>query len=83
MPKFEGVDPKTGARRYSFQKPIGLPLDFKCPCGCCHVPDWGACPQFEQGANGLCVYCDHSKPCHERDKDRKTYNGPLEVGIRG
>jgi hypothetical protein len=39
----------------------------KCECGCCDVPDHGACLRFEQGGNGRCAHCDHAKPCHRRD----------------
>jgi hypothetical protein len=53
-----------------------------CECGCCHAIDYGACPTFEAGSNGRCVYCDHAEPCHERDKDRPFYNGPIRVGVR-
>ena len=57
-------------------------LDSKCECGCCHFPDYGACDGFEEGANGLCVYCDHSEKCHERDKNRPYYNTPLGIRAR-
>jgi hypothetical protein len=54
----------------------------KCPCGCCHVPDHGACDEFEPGgAPGThCVYCDHGPQCHPGKG--KYFNGPLEPGIR-
>lgn len=54
----------------------------QCECGCCHAHDYGACPEFELGGNGRCVYCDHSAPCHERDKNREAFNGPLGIGFR-
>lgn len=55
----------------------------KCECGCCHVPDHGACDTFEPSADPKqCVYCDHSQPCHERDKDKPYFNMPLGVGQR-
>lgn len=38
--------------------------DTKCPCGCCHAPDHGACKTFEMGGNGRCAYCDHGEGCH-------------------
>ena len=44
-------------------------------CNCAHVPDYGACNKFEEGMNGRCVYCDHSKWCHPGRGQR--YNGPL------
>ena len=50
----------------------------KCECGCCHVPDHGACQTFEMGANGRCVYCDHGKDCHPGDPNK--FNTPLGVG---
>jgi hypothetical protein len=53
-----------------------------CECGCCQFPDHGACPSFEQGHNGRCVWCDHAEGCHERDKDKPRFNGPLGVGLR-
>jgi hypothetical protein len=56
--------------------------ETKCPCGCCHATDYGACPEFEEGGNGRCVYCDHAEPCHERDKNRRFYNGPIYAGER-
>lgn len=49
----------------------------KCPCGCCHSTDHGACQTFEKGANGRCVYCDHGEGCHPGDPDR--FNTPLGV----
>jgi len=49
----------------------------RCPCGCCHVPDYGACQSFEKGANGLCVYCDHGEECHPGNPE--SYNTPLGV----
>ena len=52
----------------------------KCPCGCCHAVDHGACDAFEVGANGRCVYCDHGKECHPGKG--KYFNGPLEPGVR-
>jgi hypothetical protein len=61
---------------------IPLSLPQKCSCGCCHAVDYGACDAFEEGGNGRCVYCDHSEPCHERDKNRPMFNGPLEPGFR-
>lgn len=57
-------------------------MDKKCPCGCCHAVDLGACPKFEKGANGRCVYCDHGKECHTR-KNPKTFNTPLGVEGKG
>lgn len=55
----------------------------KCPCGCCHVPDYGACPTFEESASpSMCVYCDHGKLCHERDKHNRYFNTPLHTGDR-
>jgi hypothetical protein len=57
-------------------------LTFRCGCGCCHSGDLGACDKFELGASGHCVYCDHGQPCHERDRNRKFYNGPIAYGIR-
>ncbi len=50
----------------------------RCPCGCCHVPDHGACQLFEMGTNGRCVYCDHGETCHPGDPDR--FNTPLGIG---
>lgn len=54
----------------------------RCNCGCCHVHDNGACPKFEAGANGRCVYCDHGEACHERDKGNQYFNTPLGYGER-
>jgi hypothetical protein len=48
----------------------------QCDCGCSHVPDYGACGDFEVGANGRCVYCDHAEVCHT-DDDPDTHNTPL------
>lgn len=60
--------------------------DSRCECGCCHVPDHGACPTPEipmpWSGNGRCVYCDHALPCHKRDKNTPTFNTPLGVGFR-
>ena len=48
----------------------------KCPCGCCHVPDDGACDKFEASMNPkMCVYCDHGKECHPGKGP--MMNGPL------
>ena len=47
----------------------------RCKCGCCHVPDHGACQTFEAGMNGRCVYCDHGIKCHPGKK--KEHNTPL------
>ena len=67
------------------------PRTEECECGCCHAVDWGACPEFEAGAsiggrrgetNARCVYCDHAKPCHGRDKGNRYFNGPLRRGER-
>lgn len=53
----------------------------KCACGCCHVPDHGACDKFEAGAGGThCVYCDHGPGCHPGKG--KYFNGPLRPGVR-
>lgn len=57
-------------------------LQEKCECGCCHLPDYGACDTFEAGVNGRCVYCDHAETCHERDKVRPMFNGPLHASYR-
>lgn len=57
-------------------------LGFKCPCGCCHLNDYGACPTYEIGGNGRCVYCDHGLSCHSRDSGRRFYNGPVYLGVR-
>lgn len=35
-------------------------------CTCSHEHDRGACTMYEQGGNGMCVYCDHHKNCHEK-----------------
>ncbi len=35
-----------------------------CASNCCHAVDNGACPEFEKGANGRCVYCEHAEECH-------------------
>lgn len=57
--------------------------DSRCECGCCHVPDHGACPKPEiQEGGDRCVYCDHGLPCHKRDKNKPTFNTPLGVGFR-
>ena len=50
-------------------------------CACCHVPDHGACDDFEQGSNGRCVYCDHAVDCHPGSGP--VFNVPLGVGVRG
>lgn len=46
-------------------------------CGCCHVPDYGACDTYEAGLNGRCVYCDHSLACHPGKGE--FHNGPLSA----
>jgi len=46
-----------------------------CDCGCCHMPDYGACDHFERGFNGRCVYCDHGEECHPGTGPWQ--NGPL------
>jgi hypothetical protein len=34
-------------------------------CNCPTYEDnWGPCFTFEEGSNGRCVYCDHTKECH-------------------
>lgn len=33
-------------------------------CESSHYPPDRACPTFEKGMNGRCVYCDHEKRCH-------------------
>lgn len=48
---------------------------LRCSCGCCHVPDHGACDEFVQGFNGRCVYCDHGDACHPGQGE--FHNGPL------
>jgi len=53
--------------------------DEKC-CECSHLPDRGACDNFEKGMNGRCVYCDHDEKCHPGKGE--TFNLPLSVGIR-
>lgn len=58
---------------------------IKCKCGCCHVPDNGACPKstYEKGMNGRCVYCDHGEECHEEESlidkifKARVHNVPL------
>jgi hypothetical protein len=52
----------------------------RCDCGCCQVPDYGACDTFERGGNGRCAYCDHGQSCHP-GKGR-YFNLPLGVGER-
>lgn len=52
----------------------------RCTCGCCHVPDHGACDTFERGMNGRCVYCDHGQGCHPGTG--KHFNLPLATGER-
>lgn len=54
---------------------------MKCACGCCHVPDHGACPTYEC-RYARCFYCDHAEACHERDKHKAAFNTPLGVGFR-
>jgi len=52
-------------------------------CGCCHVPDHGPCPKFEEGgAPDRCCYCDHAKKCHNKAVKGRHYNLPLDVGER-
>ncbi len=46
-----------------------------CVCDCYHAVDYSACPEFEKGANGRCVYCDHAKESHVIKS--KTVNRPL------
>lgn len=53
----------------------------ECNCGCCHVPDLGACLKFEVGGNGRCVYCDHGKECHPGKGE--FANGPLRPLVIG
>jgi len=47
----------------------------RCQCGCCHIPDHGACQTFERGSNMRCVYCDHGEDCHPGRG--AWHNGPL------
>lgn len=49
-------------------------------CDCCHVPDNGACPEFTEGSNGRCVYCDHDAVCHTGASSH--FNLPLGIGVR-
>jgi hypothetical protein len=44
-------------------------------CECAHLPDYGACSEFEAGMNGRCVYCDHAEACHPGKGS--LANGPL------
>jgi hypothetical protein len=38
---------------------------FQVVCACLTYKDnWGVCAAFEEGANGRCVYCDHTELCH-------------------
>lgn len=49
------------------------------------MPDHGACPNYENADwpdGSLCIYCNHGKACHERDKTRPTFNTPTGVGFR-
>lgn len=48
-------------------------------CECCHVPDNGACPDYLEGMNGRCVYCDHFESCHPGGM---SGNRPLPVVTR-
>ncbi len=48
-------------------------------CECCHANDHGACPTYERGGNGRCVYCDHDKDCHSL-REKGPFNTPLGVG---
>ena len=47
-------------------------------CKCAHSHDHGACPTFEAGMNGRCVYCDHAKECHSL-RVPGPFNTPLGV----
>lgn len=53
----------------------------RCVCGCCHTEDHGACPEFLEGGNGRCVYCDHGRDCHPGDPAK--YNTLLGVETDG
>ncbi len=55
-------------------------MNERCTCGCCHIPDHGACDTFERGMNGRCVYCDHGEECHPGTGP--YYNTPLSLGNR-
>lgn len=38
---------------------------FATTCNCpTYAGNGGSCATYEQGSNGRCVYCDHSKDCH-------------------
>ena len=51
-------------------------------CKCPTYPDnLGPCAEWEEGGNGMCVYCDHEQGCHlqlsvyrrdRNDIDRRT-----------
>ena len=46
-------------------------------CASSHHPRDLACPRFEMGMNGRCVFCDHESRCHPGPNK----SGPL--GARG
>jgi len=40
-------------------------IDVRWGEGCgTYVGNLGPCQEFEEGANGRCVYCDHHDLCH-------------------
>lgn len=67
-------------------KPIEAGKPFKnckygtLECHCCHSTDYGACPDY-LATMGIddCVYCNHSKKCHEIEALRPTgsHNTPI------
>jgi hypothetical protein len=72
---------KGGIRKFGESVMETVVLPERCPCGCCHETDYGACADFEAGMNGRCVYCDHGEGCHPGAGP--LANGPLgpqEIG---
>jgi hypothetical protein len=57
-------------------------VDGVCACGCCHVPDNGACPKYIAGLNDRCVVCDHSVVCHRRKGEAPPHNWNTPVKVQ-
>lgn len=49
----------------------------KCPT---YADNLGPCLDYEQGANGRCVYCDHEKLCHDQLDQQKTRLVVMQCG---
>ena len=51
--------------------PISFCIKQRWGGNCNTYPDnLGPCEEFEEGANGRCVYCDHALLCHSSGKEK-------------